>query len=111
MSAKTSIAERAAAAMALQSKQPTKGEGDAAAPAPAKTKTTPTRTEDIRLSVAISPKVYHKLVTYTNVLAMQLGLPRIPHVHVIRALLEELDTDKSLQERVGKRVTDSHGTR
>lgn len=70
--------------------------------------TTTGRTKEVRLSVALAPGPYHQLVTYTNTLAMALGLPRIAHVKIIRALLEELQNDTELQEKVKQRVIDSH---
>lgn len=92
MSAKE-LAARAAAVGSRRQRPDTKDES----PAPQSAKV---RTDPVRLSTDLSPNAYRDLIAYCADLAVQAGKARVPHTLVLRKLIDELQSDPALRERI-----------
>ncbi|MGI0520219.1 hypothetical protein ABY45_06610 [Microbacterium maritypicum] len=96
MSAKD-LAARAAAVGSRRQRPDTKDESPT--PPPVKV-----RTDPVRLSTDLSPNAYRDLIAYCADLAVQAGKARVPHTLVLRKLIDELQSDPALRERIAALV-------
>lgn len=73
-------------------------------PDPAQPKTSsglaPTRTKPVRLSVDLPLDLYKPLTQLSHDLADQIGVARVPHVGIIRALVSRVLNDPQLQAQI-----------
>lgn len=88
---KSNLAERAAAVQTAKAAQPT-----TATRVPA----SPVRTDRVRLSLALDPQAYDELLALARAYAVDLGIARLPHVEILRVIVDELLADPSLRDRV-----------
>jgi hypothetical protein len=93
--AKNDLAARAAAATARDVKATRQAEAQKEKP--------------VRLSVDIPTTAYHNLVAWCQSIALAVGVTRVNHVWIIRALIMELFEDEELQQRVVNRVREEKG--
>lgn len=82
-------------------RQRPKAEQQTPTPPPAKV-----RTEPVRLSTDVSPNAYRDLIAYCADLAAEAGRARVPHTLVLRRLIDELQSDPNLRERISASVLD-----
>lgn len=106
----TSKTEMAARAARLAGRQPTNRPADAVAEVEGETQTVKPahrpapRAKPVRVTTDLAPQSYRGLLAYSAGLAEDLGRAKVPHVEVIRALVNELNTNPALQETIGKAV-------
>lgn len=62
------------------------------------------RAKNVRVSADLPPKVYQQLTEFCRQAASDLSVPRVAHVKVLRALLQELGDDEDLRKRVCNRI-------
>ena len=62
------------------------------------------RTDPVRLSTDISPNAYRDLIAYCSDLAAQVGKARVPHTVVLRKLIDALQHDPELRDRITESV-------
>jgi len=62
------------------------------------------RTRPVRLTADLSPGAYRALTQLGQDLAEQTGRARVPHVEIVRALIDELAEDGELRARVARRL-------
>lgn len=58
------------------------------------------RAKPVRVTTDLAPRSYRALVTYCQSLAETLGRAKVPHVEVMRALVDQLETDPQLQAAI-----------
>lgn len=58
------------------------------------------RAKPVRVTTDLAPRSYRALVAYCQSLAETLGRAKVPHVEVMRALVDQLETDPVLQSAV-----------
>lgn len=72
-------------------------------------KSAPPRTKPVRISTDLSPQAYKQLARYCGELAENLGrTTSVPKVAVLRALIEELNTNAELRTQILTRVSDEY---
>lgn len=72
-------------------------------------KPVPPRTKPVRVSTDLSPQAYKQLARYCGELAENLGrTTSVPKVAVLRALIEELNTNTELRTQILTRVSDEY---
>lgn len=62
------------------------------------------RAKPVRVTTDLDPQRYRELLTYSADLAENLGRARVPHTEVIRALIDQLQTDPALQSSIADSV-------
>lgn len=90
-----SAKELAARAAAVSSPRPRSGAAE-----PRQTASTNVRTKPVRLSTDVSPNAYRDLTAYCADLAVQAGKARVPHTLVLRKLIDTLQADDELRDRI-----------
>lgn len=71
------------------------------------TPTRPTpRTKPVRLSVDTPVQSYRFLTEWAAQVSIELGVPRVAHSEIVRALIRELSQDVELQARIRAAITD-----
>lgn len=63
------------------------------------------RAKPVRVTTDLAPQSYRALLVYCSDMAEDLGLAKVPHVEVIRALVSELTANAELQATIRKAVT------
>lgn len=63
------------------------------------------RAKPVRMSTDLAPQSYRALLDYCQDLAAAIGAARVPHTEVIRALVDQLETDPDLQQTIAADVT------
>lgn len=58
------------------------------------------RAKPVRVTTDLAPRSYRALVAYCQALAETLGRAKVPHVEVMRALVDQLETDPELQAAI-----------
>lgn len=64
------------------------------------------RAKPIRVSVDLAPQDYRYLAQFCNELAADIGRAKVPHVEVLRALVNELRDNPVLAAAIHKSVSD-----
>lgn len=62
------------------------------------------RVKPVRVTTDLSPQAHRALTAFTAELAQELGVARVAHSEVIRALLAELETSPELRAAVTSRL-------
>ncbi len=62
------------------------------------------RVKPVRVTTDLPPQTHRALTAMSVDLAQQLGVARVPHSDIVRALLAELETDPQLQRKVCSRL-------
>lgn len=106
MAKQNDVAARAAA-IASRPRRTSAGAGDSAAPESAKASQAPIRTKPIRVTVDLLPNVYKELDDFGRAAAAELGVARVPHVQVVRALIQRLEQDEALRAATIQAIRDA----
>lgn len=91
-----SAKDLAARAAAVSSRRPRDDAGEPAIVAAA----TVVRTKPVRLSTDVSPNAYRDLTAYCSDLAVQAGKARVAHTLVLRKLIDALQVDDELRDKI-----------
>lgn len=94
--AKNTAADRAAQAARVLSRSEPEEKPQAPSRAPL--------SKPVRVSADLPPKTYKQLQEFCQDAAVDLGVPRVAHVKVLRALLQELAEHEDLRKRVCQRI-------
>ena len=62
------------------------------------------RTKEVRMTTMLRPQVYRQLTSFCAEVAEDAGLARVPHAHVVRALIARLDADPALRQAIAADV-------
>lgn len=66
-----------------------------------------TRTKPVRVSLHMDPQQHRFLMDFAQEVGEQAERPRVPHVKILRALVDELERDPDLRLRISDAVIDS----
>lgn len=62
------------------------------------------RQAPVKMTATLEPQPYRRLVSYAISLAGELGVTRVTHADLFRALVAELDDNPELQDRIKARI-------
>ena len=72
--------------------------------APRATRRATPRATPVRVTADLAPQSYRALIAYSAELAERFGRAKVPHVEIIRALVDRLEGDPALREAISEDV-------